>query len=44
MHTEHKKKRIVSCIRTKRPYERYLIDLVEIATEHGKVYVYFYMS
>ena len=33
MHTTHKNKRKVSYIRTQRPYERYQIDLMEIATE-----------
>ena len=33
MHKTHKKKRIVKFIRTKRPYERYQVDLVEISKE-----------
>ena len=36
MHTAYKKKkRIISCIRTKRLYKIYQIDLVEIATERN---------
>ena len=33
MHKTHKKKRVVKYIRTKRPYERYQVDLVEISAE-----------
>ena len=33
MHKTHKKKRIVKYIRTKRQYERYQVDLVEISAE-----------
>ena len=33
MHKTHKKKRVVKYIRTKRPYKRYQVDLVEISAE-----------